>query len=93
MTKIKDIARAGGLGRRFRVAGQIGLRAPGDLQIIGFDGVLDAWESHPRLTTVQQDLPGMAQEAMELLLRRIWHENVSCRVEVAPRLVIGETTK
>lgn len=75
------------------MAGQIGLRVPEELQIIGFDGVLDAWESHPRLTTVQQDLPGMAKEAVELLLRRIRRENVPGRVEVLARLVIGETTK
>ena len=93
MTKIKDIARAGGLGCRCRVAGQIGLRVPEDLQIIGFDGVLDARESHPRLTTVQQDLPRMAKEAVELHLRRLRRENVPGRVEVPARLVIGETTK
>ena len=77
----------------YHVAGQIGLRVPEDLQIIGFDGVLDAWESHPRLTTVQQDLPRMAKEAVELLLRRIRRKNVPGRVEVPARLVIGETTK
>lgn len=77
----------------YHVAGQLGRRVPENLQIIGFDGILDAWESHPRLTTVQQDIPEMARQAVGLLLRRIRHEKVPGRIEVAAKLIKGDTTR
>ena len=77
----------------YHVAVQLGRRVPEDFQIIGFDGILDAWESHPRLTTVQQDIPEMARQAVGLLLRKIRHEEVPDRIEVAAKLIKGDTTR
>ncbi len=77
----------------YHVAAELGKRVPEDLQIIGFDGVLDAWRGHPRLTTVEQDIPALAREAVNLLMKRIRREEVPSRVEVPARIVLGETTR
>ena len=77
----------------YHVAAERGKRVPEDLQIIGFDGVLDAWRGHPKLTTVEQDIPALAREAVGLLMKRIRHEEVPARVEVPARIVEGETTR
>jgi LacI family transcriptional regulator len=47
------------------------LRLPDDVSVIGFDDMpMAAWESF-RLTTVHQDVPGMARRAARRLLARI----------------------
>ncbi len=77
----------------YHVARERGKRVPEDLQIIGFDGVLDEWRGHPQLTTVEQDIPALAREAVNLLMKRIKREEVPARVEVPARIVEGETTR
>lgn len=77
----------------YHVAGQRGVRVPDDLQIIGFDGVLDAWDTHPKLTTVVQDIPRMAKAAVEILMCRIRKETTPLRVEIPSVYRVGETTK
>ena len=77
----------------YHVAAERGKRVPEDLQIIGFDGVLDAWRGHPKLTTVEQDIPALAREAVGLLMKRIRREEVPARVEVPARIIEGETTR
>lgn len=46
-----------------------GLTIPGDLAVIGFDGIAEGGYTVPRLATVQQPLGAMAQRAIGLLLR------------------------
>ncbi len=47
---------------------------PGDISIIGFDGLLMTKVIRPRLWIVVQPMEGMAKSAVELLLKRISHE-------------------
>ncbi len=77
----------------YHIAGELGKRVPEDLQIIGFDGVLGEWKGQPQLTTVEQDIPALAREAVKLLMKRIKREKVPARVEVPARIVDGETTR
>ena len=77
----------------YHVAVMHGVRVPDRLQIVGYDGILDAWDSYPKLTTVRQDIPKMAQSVVELLLARITGKSVPARVEIPAELVLGETTK
>ena len=77
----------------YHVASERGMNIPQDLQIIGFDGVLREWKGRPIFTTVEQDIPALAREAVRLLMKRIRREEVPSRVEVPARIVEGETTR
>ena len=50
------------------VAGELGLRVPEDLSVIGFDNVPESALSVPALTTIAQPIQQMGVEAMGLLL-------------------------
>ncbi len=77
----------------YHTAVRRGVRVPDRLQIIGFDGVLDAWEPYPKFATVRQDVPAMAKCAVELLLARIRREEVPARTEVPAFLQEGDTLR
>ena len=50
---------------------QIGLKVPGDISIVGFDGVSAAgWKSYD-LTTVRQPVRSMAEAAVAMIMERI----------------------
>lgn len=48
-----------------------GVNVPGDVKVIGFDGLSQGAYSVPTLTTVAADFKGMADAALNLLMRRI----------------------
>ena len=48
-----------------------GLSIPGDIAIAGFDGLRSSRITQPRITTVQQPLAEMGQQAMQTLFDRI----------------------
>jgi LacI family transcriptional regulator len=78
----------------YRAAGDLGLRIPDDLSVVGFDDLPEsAWVS-PALTTVRQPIEDMAAAAMRMLLRvRSGAESASTREELATELVVrGSTT-
>jgi LacI family transcriptional regulator len=52
-----------------RAAADAGVSVPGELAVIGFDGIEEASYSIPRLATVRQPVDAMARRAVELLLR------------------------
>jgi LacI family transcriptional regulator len=54
--------------RAMEVAGELGLRIPEDLSLVGFDDIPDAAAASPPLTTVRQPLQKMGEEALRLLL-------------------------
>lgn len=74
------------------------VRVPQDIGIIGYDDIpLAAWV-FPRLTTIRQEIPLMAQYAAELLVSRIGskcttpNEHAMPRLKaVPPRLVVRES--
>lgn len=52
-----------------------GLRVPYDISVIGFDGIELTSYMSPRLTTIYQDVPYMAEKGMELLLNCIRNQS------------------
>jgi DNA-binding LacI/PurR family transcriptional regulator len=54
-----------------RALSDCGLAVPGDVAVVGFDGLELAAHSHPHLTTVRQDLRRGASTLVEFLFRRL----------------------
>jgi DNA-binding LacI/PurR family transcriptional regulator len=73
--------------------GERGLRAPGDMSVIGFDDVPVATWATPALTTVRQPLAAMAATAFRMLRS---HATAGAaephHVELATTLVVREST-
>jgi DNA-binding LacI/PurR family transcriptional regulator len=51
-------------------AAERGLHVPRDLSVVGFDGIAAEW-TQPRLTTIEQPIPEIAETAVEALRRLI----------------------
>jgi LacI family transcriptional regulator len=71
-----------------------GLSCPNDISVIGFDDILVAEYTNPRLTTVRQPLHKMGSTAAELLVKRIQapQQPFSDTVWFTPELVVREST-
>jgi LacI family transcriptional regulator len=50
------------------VARSLGLSVPDDLSVIGFDNVPESALCEPPLTTIEQPIQGMGEEAVRMLL-------------------------
>jgi LacI family transcriptional regulator len=71
-----------------------GLQVPGDVSVVGFDGIHLTEISSPALTTVVQPIAEMGKIAIEMLLARIRGEDPTearC-VVVEPKLVVRAST-
>ncbi len=76
-----------------KAAGNLGLRVPEDVSVIGFDNTSFSTMVTPALTTVSQPSYRMGQQACELLLERI--ENPSAptrRVVLGTELIVRAST-
>lgn len=82
---------AAGLVRALHEAGRA---VPGDVSVVGFDGIDLAAQLWPPLTTVEQDFAEIGRRLVGLLLRQIRHaENLEDTHEVVPvRLVARAST-
>ena len=69
----------------------LGLRAPEDLSVVGFDDVLATWAAPP-LTTVRQPLAAMAATAFRMLRASGSGAAQAHHVELATTLVIRDST-
>lgn len=58
------------------VAQELGIDVPGQLSVVGFDNIPESVLAEPSLTTVQQPIRRMGQEAAEMLLALIAGEDV-----------------
>jgi DNA-binding LacI/PurR family transcriptional regulator len=70
-----------------RTLTEMGLSVPGDIGVIGYDGLAIGDHMVPRLSTVRQDLTTGARNLVDLLLRRIAGEETSS-VVMMPELVV-----
>ena len=76
-----------------QVARELGLRIPGDLSVVGFDGIEAATWVEPELTTVAQPIDQIASTAVELLRTVIADPTRSLpRVLLQPQLRAGSST-
>lgn len=85
-----DLAAIGAI----RAIADAGLRCPEDISIIGFDDIVAASYTTPRLTTVHQPLKRMGEVAGQLLLRRIQNpkEAYPDTIMFVPQLIVREST-
>jgi DNA-binding LacI/PurR family transcriptional regulator len=74
-----------------RVAGELGLRVPRDLSIIGFDDVPLAEHVHPPLTTIRQHPVAAGAAAARLLLQRLRGEPLVVPELPEPQLITRES--
>jgi DNA-binding LacI/PurR family transcriptional regulator len=76
-----------------RAARQHGMRVPEDLSVIGSDDFPLVGFTDPPLTTIRQDVPGMAEAAVTALLEEIAGEHVEHReYRFAPELILRRST-
>ena len=76
-----------------RAAGDLGMRVPMDLSVVGYDDIPAANYLTPRLTTASKDAVRMGREAVRLLLDRIKApEQPSRRIELQAKFIIREST-
>jgi LacI family transcriptional regulator len=77
-----------------RAIEDVGLSCPKDISVIGFDDILVAEYTNPRLTTVRQPLHKMGLTAAELLIKRIQSPNEPYAETVlfSPELIVREST-
>ncbi len=74
-----------------RVLAEFGLSVPGDVKVIGYDGLELTEHTFPRLSTVRQDLTAGADHLVDMLLRRIAGEDTAS-VILQPELVVRNST-
>lgn len=75
------------------VAGELGLRVPEDLSVVGFDDIPESALCTPPLTTVAQPIRRMGQCAIELLIRLIRGEPAGAtHITLATSLVERRST-
>lgn len=76
-----------------RAAGDLGLRVPDDLSVVGFDNIPMTDYLMPRLTTVTKDAYNAGRSAFEMLLARIQNPEIPRQVLHTPaKLIIREST-
>ena len=72
---------------------KMGLRIPEDVKLVGFDGVSPACTEVLNITSIQQNVPLLAQYAGEMLLKQIRKTPVEQKRRVVPtNLRPGQTT-
>jgi DNA-binding LacI/PurR family transcriptional regulator len=74
-----------------RVLSEMGLAVPGDVRVIGYDGLAIGEQTVPRLSTISQDMTGGAASMVDMLLRRIAGEDTQSIV-MDPKLVVRLST-
>jgi LacI family transcriptional regulator len=70
------------------------LDIPGDISVIGFDDIPQAYTTHPKLTTVRQPLEQMGRIGVQLLIKQLENPDRSPeRITLATELIIRDTCK
>ncbi|TRV78233.1 LacI family transcriptional regulator [Streptomyces sp. 130] len=78
-----------------RAAGELGVRVPGELALVGFDDIEDGRFSTPSLTTVSPDLAQIAERAVQCLSERVLGRLsglAARRIVVPHRLLVRESS-
>ncbi|WEX09106.1 LacI family DNA-binding transcriptional regulator [Chelativorans sp. AA-79] len=81
------------IGGLFALRGELGLRVPGDVSIVGFDDIAMAAWTGIELTTVRQDVVRIAEATMDLLEAALGGEGRDSQNVLLPcELIIRRTT-
>ncbi|MFF1877271.1 LacI family DNA-binding transcriptional regulator [Leifsonia sp. NPDC058230] len=75
-----------------QVAGELGLRVPEDLSVIGFDDIPEAASSTPPLTTLAQPLHDIGAQALQMLIELLDGREVPDGVHLPAVLVVRGST-
>jgi DNA-binding LacI/PurR family transcriptional regulator len=70
-----------------RALSEFGLSVPGDVRVVGYDGLAIGEQTVPRLSTISQDLSAGAEHLVTMLLRRIAGEHTDS-VIMEPKLIV-----
>ena len=70
-----------------RALAELGLNVPGDVRVVGYDGLPIGEYTVPRLTTIAQDLEQGARHLIDMLFRRIAGEDTDS-VIMEPHLIV-----
>ena len=74
-----------------RVLADMGLSVPGDMRVVGYDGLEMGEHTVPRLTTIRQNFTHGAEQLVDMLLRRIAGEETES-VVMEPELVVRSSS-
>jgi DNA-binding LacI/PurR family transcriptional regulator len=74
-----------------RVLAELNIAVPGEVKVIGYDGLALSEHSFPQLSTIRQDLTTGAHTLVDMLLRRIAGEETQS-VILQPELVVRNST-
>ena len=74
-----------------RVLAELEIAVPGDIKVIGYDGLALSEHTFPQLSTIRQDLTTGAHTLVDMLLRRIAGEETQS-VILQPELVVRNST-
>jgi LacI family transcriptional regulator len=77
--------------RAIEVATELGIDVPGELSVIGFDDIPEAWHSRPQLTTVRQPLQEMGAAAMTMLLDLIAGKEREAHIRMDTELIVRDS--
>lgn len=71
---------------------RIGLEVPRDLSLIGFDDTMEGRQSHPTISTMAVDKPGMGLLAVKILQHRLDHPDAApMQLSLGTRLIERES--
>lgn len=70
-----------------------GIRVPEDISVVGYDDAESSAFLFPPLTTVKQDLPSVARQAVELLIKSIEGESISMVTAMEPELICRSSVR
>lgn len=86
---LNDIAALGAI----RAIGDVGLRTPHDISVVGFDDIRVAVFSMPSITTIRQPLRQMGETAAKVLLARLrTGASAHSEIWVEPELIVRESS-
>ena len=74
------------------IAGELGLRVPEDVSVIGYDNVPESASSTPPLSTVAQPLHEMGVTALRILLAMLAGQTIERHVRMPTELVVRAST-
>lgn len=68
-----------------------GIRVPGDISVVGYDGAEFAAYTSPRLATVNIPIAAMGLNACRLLMNQCWNSGMPVETAFVPELVLRES--